>query len=78
MLFRMVDDAHEMESYLAMGLKDLNGNRKPAFEIYKQLGTGNEAAAKARASEIIGMDIDTMVNEKIIWTRLDSGVVEMP
>ena len=78
MLFRMVDDAHEMQSYLAMGLKDLDGNRKPAFEIYKQLGTANEAAAKARASAIIGMDIDTMVNEKIIWTRMDSGVVEMP
>ena len=78
MLFRMVDDAHEMESYLAMGLKDLNGNRKPAFEIYKNLGTSNEAAAKARASAIIGMDIDEMVNQKIIWTRADSGVVEMP
>lgn len=78
MLFRQVDDAHEMESYLAMGLKDLNGNKKPAYEIYKNLGTANEAAAKARASEIIGMDIDTMVNEKIIWTRMDSGVVEMP
>lgn len=78
MLFRQVDDAHEMESYLAMGLKDLNGNRKPAFEIYKNLGTANEAVAKARASEIIGMDIDKMVNEKIIWTRMDSGVVEIP
>ena len=77
MLFRMNDNAHEMESYLAMGLKDLQGNRKPAFEIYKNLGTENEAAVKARASEIIGMDIDTMINEKIIWTRLDSGVVEM-
>ncbi len=78
LLFRQVDDAHEMESYLAMGLKDLNGNRKPAFEIYKNLGTVNEAAVKVRVSEIIGMDIDTMVNEKIIWTRMDSGVVEMP
>ena len=58
MLFRQVDDAHEMESYLAMGLKDLAGNKKPAYEIYKNLGTANEAAAKARASEIIGMDID--------------------
>ena len=77
MLFRLVDDAHEMESHLAMGLKDLHGNRKPAFEIYKNLGTANEAAAKARASEIIGMDIDQMVNEKIIWTRMDSGIVEM-
>ena len=75
MLFRLMDNAHEMESYLAMGLVDLNGNRKPAFEIYKNLGTANEAAAKARASQIIGMDIDTMINEKIIWTRMDSGIV---
>lgn len=78
MLFRMKDNAHEMESYLAMGLKDLQGNRKPAFEMYKNLGSSQEEAAKARASEIIGMDIDTMINEKIMWTRLDSGVVEMP
>lgn len=73
MLFREVDDAHEMESNLAMGLLDLEGNRKPAFEIYKNLGTDNEASAKARASEIIGMDIDEMVNQKIIWTRMESG-----
>lgn len=78
MLFRQVDDAHEMESYLAMGLKDLNGNKKPAYEIYKNLGTANEAVAKARASAIIGMDIDEMVNKKIIWTRADSGVIEIP
>ena len=31
-----------------------------------------------RDHAIIGMDIDTMVNEKIIWTRMDSGAVEMP
>lgn len=74
MLFREVDDAHEMESYLAMGLIDLDGNKKPAYEIYKNLGTANEAAAKARASEIIGMDIDEMINQKILWTRLDNGV----
>ena len=78
MLFRQVDDAHEMESYLAMGLKDLQGNKKPAYEIYKNLGTANEAIAKARASQIIGMDIDEMVNKKIIWTRSDSGVIEIP
>lgn len=75
-LFRHTDDAHEMESNLALGLYDLNGNRKPAFEIYKNLGTANEAAVKARASEIIGMDIDTMINEKIIWTREGDGVVQ--
>lgn len=75
MLFREMDNAHEMESNLAMGLVDLNGNKKPAFEIYKNLGTGNEAAAKARASAIIGMDIDEMINQKIIWTRSGDGVV---
>ena len=78
MLFRMEDDAHEMQSYLALGLKDGYGNKKPAFEIYKNLGTGNEAAVKERVSSIIGMDIDEMINQKIIWTRADSGVVEMP
>ena len=78
MLFRQVDDAHEMQSYLAMGLKDLDGNKKPAYEIYKNLGTANEAAAKARASQIIGMDIDEMVNQKIIWTRSGDGVVHIP
>ena len=75
-LFRQTDDAHEMESHLALGLYDLNGNKKPAFEIYKNLGTANEAAAKARASEIIGMDIDQMISQNIIWTRGGNGVVQ--
>lgn len=76
MLFRQTDEAHEMESHLALGLYDLNGNKKPAYEIYKNLGTSNEAAAKARASEIIGMDIDQMISQNIIWTREGSGVVQ--
>ena len=75
-LFRQTDDAHEMESHLALGLTDLSGNHKPAYEIYKNLGTANEAAAKARASEIIGMDIDQMISQNIIWTRAGSGVVQ--
>ncbi|MDE6995103.1 MAG: hypothetical protein K2P41_11890, partial [Lachnospiraceae bacterium] len=62
MLFRQTDDAHEMESNLALGLYDLNGNKKPGYEIYKNLGTPGEGAAKARASEIIGMDIDQMIS----------------
>lgn len=76
MLFRQTDEAHEMESHLALGLYDLEGNKKPAYEIYKNLGTANEAAAKARASEIIGMDIDQMISEKILWTRSGTGVVQ--
>lgn len=74
-LFRQTDDAHEMESNLALGLDDLNGKQKPAYEIYKDLGTANEPLAKARASEIIGMDIDKMISENIVWTRGGDGVV---
>ncbi len=69
MLFRHTDNAHEMESHLALGLYDLNGNKKPAYDIYKNLGTANAGIAKARASEIIGMDIDQMISQNIMWTR---------
>ena len=75
-LFRQTDDAHEMESNLALGLYDISGNKKPAFDIYRDLGTANEAEAKERASEIIGMDIDQMISENIIWTRNGDGVVQ--
>jgi len=75
-LFRQTDEAHEMESNLALGLYDLNGNKKPAYEIYKNLGTANEGAAKERASQIIGMDIDEMISQNIMWTRSGSGVVQ--
>lgn len=73
-LFRQTDDAHEMESCLALGLVDLNGNKKPAYEIYKNLGTAGEAAVKERASAIIGMSIDEMIAQKIVWTRPGSGI----
>jgi hypothetical protein len=54
----------------------LNGNKKPAYYIYKNLGTANEAEAKKRASEIIGMDIDQMISQNIMWTRGGTGVVQ--
>lgn len=73
-LFRQTDSAHEMTSYLALGLVDLNGNKKPAYDIYKNLGTANEPIAKKRASEIIGMDIDQMIAQNIVWTRPGSGI----
>jgi hypothetical protein len=76
MLYRQTDDASEMESHLALGLYDLNGNKKPAYYIYKNLGTANEAEAKKRASEIIGMDIDQMISQNIMWTRGGTGVVQ--
>ena len=77
MLFRQTDDAYEVEeSHLAMGLYDVNGNKKPAYNIYKNLGTANDSVAKARASEIIGMDIDQMISQNIVWTRGGTGVVQ--
>lgn len=76
MLFRFKDDAHEMESKLNLGITNLDGSHKPAYDIYKNLGTANEGAAKARASEIIGMDIDQMISQNIVWTRGGDGVVQ--
>lgn len=76
MLFRQTDEPEEMESHLDLGLYDLNGNKKPAYEIYKNLGTASETVAKARASEIIGMDIDEMISQNIMWTRGGTGVVQ--
>lgn len=76
MLFRLKDNAHEMESHLDLGLLDLDGNRKPAFDIYAKLGTSEEAQAKERASRIIGMDIDEMIRNNIVWTRSGDGVVQ--
>lgn len=76
MLFRLKDDAHEMESKLNLGITNLDGSHKPAYDIYRQLGTANEGAVKARASEIIGMDIDEMIRDNIVWTRNGDGVVQ--
>lgn len=76
MLFRFKDDAHEMESKLNLGITNLDGSHKPAYNIYKQLGTAGEGAAKARASEIIGMDIDQMIRDHVVWTRGGDGVVQ--
>lgn len=75
MLFRLTDHEQEMESHLDLGLLDPSGNRKPAFEIYKKLGSASEAEAKERASQIIGMDIDEMISRNIIWTRAGDGVI---
>ena len=76
MLFRFKDDAHEMESKLNLGITNLDGSHKPSYNIYKNLGTANEGVAKARASEIIGMDIDQMISQNIVWTRGGDGVVQ--
>ena len=68
-LFRETDDAHEMESHIAQGLKNLDGSKKMAYDFYKNLGTGNAAAYKAKASEIIGQNVDSLVTNRTFLSR---------
>ena len=68
-LFRETDDAHEMESHIAQGLKNLHGSKKMSYDFYKNLGTANAATYKAQASSIIGQDVDSMVTNRTFLTR---------
>ena len=68
-LFRETDDAHEMESHIAQGLKNLDGSKKMAYDFYKNLGTGNAAAYKSQASQIIGQDVTALVTNRTFLTR---------
>lgn len=68
-LFRETDDAHEMESHIAQGLKNLDGSRKMAYDFYKALGTANAAAYKDKASQIIGQNVDALVTSRTFLSR---------
>ena len=68
-LFRETDDAHEMESHIAQGLKNLDGTPKQAYGCYKALGTGAAGSAKSIASQIIGQDVQNLVNTRGFMTR---------
>ncbi len=68
-LFRETDDAHEMESHIAQGLKNLDGSKKMAYDFYKNLGTANAATYKAQASQIIGQDVDALVTNRTFLSR---------
>ncbi len=68
-LFREIDDAHEMESHIAQGLKNLDGSKKMAYDFYKNLGTANAAAYKAQASDIIGQNVDSLVTNRTFLSR---------
>ncbi|MBQ3790670.1 MAG: hypothetical protein II800_07035 [Lachnospiraceae bacterium] len=73
-LFREMDDAHEMQSHIAQGLKRTDGSLKPAYACYKALGTGNAASAKAIATQVIGQDVQTLVSQRVFQTRAGDGV----
>lgn len=68
-LFRETDDAHEMESHIAQGLKNLDGSQKASYGAYKAMGTGAAAGYKAQAAQVTGMDIDAMVTQRTFMTR---------
>lgn len=68
-LYRETDDAHEMESHIAQGLKNLDGSRKMAYDFYKNLGTANAAAYKEQASKIIGQDVTALVTNRTFLSR---------
>ena len=68
-LFRETDDAHEMESHIAQGLKNLDGSKKMSYDFYKYLGTAQAATYKAKASEIIGHDVNALVTNRTFLSR---------
>ncbi|MCR5674889.1 MAG: hypothetical protein K6G16_04190 [Lachnospiraceae bacterium] len=74
-LFRETDDAHEMESHIAQGLKNLDGSHKKAYDCYKWMGTGNQVKAEEIASGIIGQSVQYLVTNRIMQTRGGDGVV---
>lgn len=69
MLFRQTDDAHEMESNLALGLCGTDGSHKMAYDVYRNIDGADAASAKKTASDIIGMDIDQMIASGTFLTR---------
>ncbi len=68
-LFRETDDAHEMESHIAQGLKNLDGSHKMGYDFYKYMGTAQEGTYRAKASEIIGQDVTAMVTNRTFLSR---------
>jgi hypothetical protein len=68
-LFRETDNAHEMESHIAQGLKNLDGTHKLAYDYYKNMGTANQEAYKAQASAFIGADINSLVANRTFLSR---------
>ena len=69
MLFRETDNAHEMESHIAQGLRNLDGTHKMAYDYYKAMGTIQQEEYKAKASEIIGYDINSLVSNRTFLSR---------
>ena len=73
MLYRQTDHAKEIESRIAQGLVDVNGNKKPAYDYYKYIDTDQAQVYKDKASAIMGMDIDALIGNRDFPTRTWTG-----
>ncbi len=69
MLYRQTDHPKEIESRIAQGLIDVNGNKKPAYDYYKYIDTDQASVYKEKASAIMGMDIDALIGSRDFPTR---------
>lgn len=76
MLYRQTDHAKEVESRIAQGLIDENGNRKPAYDYYKYIDTDQAQIYKEKASLIMGMNIDDLIGNRNFPTRTWIGYAD--
>ena len=52
-----------------MGLKNLDGSKKQSYDAYKYMDTKEAGTYKAKASQIIGEDVDAMVANRTFRSR---------
>jgi hypothetical protein len=69
MLFRQTDNAHEMESHLALGLNNVDGSHKSSYYVYAALGTSNQQQYVDQVSATIGTDVTSLVANRTFLTR---------
>lgn len=69
LMYRQTDSAEEIESRIAQGLIDLDGNQKPAYDFYKYVDTSEAQYYKDQASLIMGMNIDDLIGLRSFPTR---------
>jgi hypothetical protein len=69
MLFRQTDNAHEMESHLALGLNNVDGSHKSSYYVYAALGTSNQQQYVDQVSATIGTDVTSLVVNRTFLTR---------
>ena len=61
MLFRQTDNAHEMESHLALGLNNVDGSHKSSYYVYAALGTSNQQQYVDQVSATIEIELSLLV-----------------